>query len=104
MIGSWVLVEGSGLKKDATCIRHITGTHDSWTYFHKARKTPGATAGGPYVMRGREITVTFEYASGGYEHLLSEPQTLTYRVNGDVLSISGRLPKGEVRQKWKRLK
>lgn len=98
------MVEGSGYKKESSCIRHITGTHDSWTYFDSARKSPGATAGGRYTAKGDEVTVTFDYASVGYEHLLDGPQTLTYRVAGDLLLVSGRLRKGEVRQKWKRLK
>lgn len=102
--GSWELIEGTGYRKGFRCLKHITATHETWVYFDPVRKSPSGSAGGRCESKGNQVTVTFEFASQGYEHLLKAPQTLTYRTTGKTLTISGKIDGREVNQKWIKLK
>ena len=102
--GTWELAGGTGFRKGIRCLKHITESHETWIYFDPVRKSPIGSAGGHYETKGSRVTVTFEFASPGYEHLLKAPQTLTYRATGKALTITGKIDGRELKQTWIKLK
>ena len=103
--GTWELVSGQQLPKEARDIKIISGGHFIFVAYDTENGKPLYTGGGPYILNGSSYTEHMDFASDQIAAgLVGKDQTFTIRVEGDVFVQTGTLSNGKsLSETWKRV-
>ena len=102
LVGTWKKVAGrvnkDGEWQDApaetTMLKHITGTHVSWSIFQNDSKEINAAMGGVVSIDGDKYTETVEHGLGPVMNLLGQKQEFTWKIEGNKFTQAGTLSNG----------
>jgi hypothetical protein len=102
LVGTWKKIAGRESKdgewrnfpSEVTMLKHITGTHISWTIFRNDSKEIIAAMGGSVSIDGDKYTENVEHGLGSVMELLGKKQEFTWKIESDKFTQAGTLSNG----------
>jgi hypothetical protein len=102
LIGTWKKVAGRDSKDgewqnfpaEVTMLKHITGTHVSWSVFRNDTKEIIAAMGGSISIDGDKYVESVDHGLGNVTNLLGQKQPFTWKIEGTKFTQAGTLSNG----------
>jgi hypothetical protein len=102
LVGTWKKVSGRESKdgewqdfpKEITMLKHITGTHVSWSAFRNDSKEIVAAMGGVISISDDKYIESVDHGFGAVLELLGKKQNFTWKIDGNIFTQAGTLSNG----------
>ena len=102
LVGTWKKVSGRESKdgewqdfpKEITMLKHITGTHVSWSAFRTDSKEIFAAMGGTISISEDKYIESVDHGVGAVFQLLGNKQNFTWKIEGNIFTQAGTLSNG----------
>jgi hypothetical protein len=108
--GTWehVFPDPESTQKPPEGIKHIkliAGQHFVWVWYDSVKGNPQYTGGGTYTLTGDSYTEHINFINvKDADKFVDKDQPFTIKLEGDTLTISGKLPNGQkISETWKRV-
>ena len=103
--GTWKMLTDNGINIPANYagLKLITDTHFTLTYTDGEGNIIGGVAG-TYTLDGNKYSESFDYVLPVYKRFQGEKPLLELTVEGDIMTIEGKLKDEPYSQTWERIK
>ena len=102
--GTWELVAGQQLPKDAREIKIISGGHFIFATYDTEKGELLGTGGGTFILTGSSYTEHVDFGDNISPGVVGKDQHFTVKIDGDTFVQAGTLSNGKrLSETWKRM-
>lgn len=100
--GAWKLTTDNGQPAENEQVRIFSNGYSMFATYQLAAKNFIRAGGGPYELKGGQLTFTIDYDSKD-STLVGRKAVFSAKIKGNTLELSSKTPSGKMTQMWTRL-